>query len=218
MSGAARLPGLYFGVIESARGESAMASIGDTFVGLISDALKAEEGELAQLCLNCSDPSLVSVRQFDEAWIKYLVAKAAMRQGGFRVEFETQHVDVHIYQQKKFLGCAELKGPYPFKQTFDRGIFDRIVEDFRKQGERSQGERSEVAPEFLVVVLLCGNQSDVEGWISDRLLLAVNTQLPHLRVERLASQPIPLNRRNGIEEVLCVACFRVVKLASATAN
>jgi len=182
-------------------------SVSELFVGLLTNALKTEESELAQLCSNCSLPSLVSIRQYDEGWIKLLLAKAVMQGNRLRVQFEKKRIDICLYEQNRCCGYVEMKGPYEAKQNFHPVLFQRIIEDFRKQGERSR-----TGAEFLVVVFVHGGQDNVEGWISSRLLRSVGKELPHLHVERLRTEPIPLNGKAATPNVLCVAAFRVTKL------
>lgn len=177
---------------------------GETFVDLLTNALRREEVELAELAKSCSKPSLRSICQYDESWVKPLVAKEAMRHGGPLIRFEKKRVDISIYDDSQRQALVELKGPFEIKRNFHPVIFDRIIEDVRKQGERHT-----VGLECFMILLIHGLPENVEGWVRQDLLPAVARRLATLHLMRLPSGPIPLNGPNLRPHILSVVAFRV---------
>lgn len=173
-------------------------------VDLFAKALSKEEAELADLASTCSKPSLRSVCQFAEGWIKPLVAKEAMRRGGPVFRFEKNRVDITIYDENRVRALVEVKGPLEVTRHFHPVIFERVIGDFRKQGERLKA-----GLECIVILLLHGTRENVEGWVRQSVLPAVGRQVPTLHLIRLPSDPIPLNGPNITPRVLSVVAFRV---------
>jgi hypothetical protein len=175
-------------------------------VGLLAEALKEEEIELRELAGSCPRPSLRSVCQYEEEWVKLLVGKRAMRGAGPHLKFEKKRVDITISDGNDVRGHVELKGPLEAHVCDHSLFFDRIIDDFRKQSNRLKD-----GLECVVVLLVSGYQRNCDSWTAAKLLPALTRRVPTVRPVRIPAEDISLNDSGRIPHYLSIVAFRLEK-------
>jgi hypothetical protein len=175
---------------------------GTEFLTLLQNALEKEEANLRHLVDGCKErrlePSLRSIRQFDESWIKYLLALEQMHSKQCpKLEFEADKIDVQFSSGGKYVAAFELKGPRP-ASPLSAGDLQKIIEDFSKQGRIVSADL-----EANMVLLLHGTESELKTCI-DEVARTARKAAGISKIE--TSGDIRLNLGNG---VLRVCVFKI---------
>ncbi len=172
---------------------------GTDFLKLLQNALETEELKLRTLADRCEHPSLESVYQFDEGWIKYLLAIEQMGSNQCpQLEFETGRIDAcFLSDEGRPVAAFELKGPLRVPLRAEQLMLE-VIEDFRKQSGIAKP-----GLETYVVLLLHGTESELANGINEIAQKA-------LQVARVSdietSRDIQLNLGN---QVLRICSFEV---------
>lgn len=171
------------------------------FLALLESALEKEEAKLNELAATCqrqgNSPSLQSVRQFDEGWIRYILALEQMDSGRCpALHFGTGRTDAWFVSGEKALAAFKLKGP--LRSSLSRTNSQKVINTFTKQSQIATPDL-----EAYVVLLLHGSQSELRSYVEEITTSAA--QAARITCVQI-SKDIPLNLDS---EMLRVGSFKV---------
>ena len=137
---------------------------------------------------------------YREDWVRFLLVRELSELFRDReLEIETKvggfpQVDLSI----RGLFSAELKGPYLVKKKFNKGLYNKILEDFAKQRCRATATKTK-EPNLKHFVLLIVHapkrkfdSGSVQRWL-DRLESKVRKEVPDICIRLQPSKPLILN-------------------------
>lgn len=191
-------------------------SLGVILVSLLEQALKRDERDLRkwhrkQAWFKDREPQAIwSVRHYAEAWLQYVLMKAALNYSNLELNFEQSissrrrlRVDVCAYAHEKPVGLAEISGPYEIPKHLN-GTRQKVTADLKKLLDGATKRVKEV----WVVALLWGEDFDLGA-----VPIVDLAKLPRNRrtLEYVHSRPIGLNplkeKHYGVLRIVAVGAF-----------
>lgn len=183
---------------------------GRVFMELAYEAVEREERELKKLRSD-KYADVMSVWQFEEAWLQYVIVKHAIREGIYKklnAEFACgkKRVDLcFVDDNGHVLAMFELKPGKPSSQ-----IAQDIVSDCEKL--RGLGNSHADAQKY-VLGLLCGLPSEIRAWEET---LSQNLHKSKVMTERVSSPHSDIPSNEG--KVFKFVMLRVVTAAAMKAR
>ena len=183
---------------------------GNTILEAITDSLQSEERRLKPRSVQECWPWTVR-GGYSEEWIRYLLVKELaerFHEQEFELEAECggeRRVDLLICNH----ATVELKGPFEIRENFDRGIYDKVLEDFKKQRSRAAATKESGLQHFVLIVVHArkSNSDSIQQWL-DKLESDVLREVAVISINLKKSEPLTLNSDNWLMQC-CL--YRVVR-------